>query len=207
MSFRLILSLLFVLCVSASTDAPEETDDGDFYLIQFRRSITAETLARLTDAIGYTPTEFVPRNAIIAWIDTSHVAEPLEDLPLLVGGIKYVHQLDRKYRSMDIRKMLGSLRVQQRRFNRIPLRNGSAIADKASISSVDNSITFTDAFERDTSGALVVQLIVKCRQSLREEKLRIIANSHSRTLVTILKSEKRHGSAAIDDDTGNTVPE
>ena len=159
-----------------------DSESGDFYLIQFSRSITSDLLARLTDLLDCEPTDFVPRNAVVVWIDASKLDDPVAELPALLPAIKFVHVLDKKYRSVDMKKTLASLRVQHRRFNKIALANNSA--------PVDSTVRYSDAYERDNSGTVVVQLIVKCRESLKEERLHFIGNSHSRTSVRVTRSER-----------------
>ena len=174
-------------------------EKGNFYLVQFTRPITVDLVRKLTAAIGYEPTEFVPRNALIVWIDATRLANATTELPTIVPQIRYVGVVDRQYRAIDIKASLASLRMQQRHFSKIASSSLEATASSSSLLQTNNSdksaaagqnfaSRLSDAFERDASGSLVVQLLIKSRQSLRDDALRDIANTYSRTRVRLEKA-------------------
>ena len=182
--------LLWSLVVVAAAIA---TDSGNFYVVQFDVPISTELVVKLARAIGYEPDEYVPRNALVVWLDAARFADPAHQLPALVPHIAYVGVVERAHRTVDIRGSLAAMRVQQRRTSGVVVAAASNGSRPETVGAV-----YDDAFERDASGSLVVQLLVKMRDSLRDEQLRTIASAHSRTITTITKAptvaaQRSHG--------------
>lgn len=148
-------------------------DGPGYYLVQFRGPVTASIVRRLATVLGYTPTDYIPVNTLLLWLDSK---ERGDAMLRAMTQIHWIGPLNHGDRHRDMRVGIESVKTQYQRFHGIRL-NGTTILNDRSYRSQHAT------FEQDVAGSLVVRLHVIARNVSNEELLQV-AQERSRTKIS-----------------------
>lgn len=159
-----------------------EISGPGYYVVQFRSSINSAILRRLEAVLGYEPTDYVPTNSLVLWLDS---AEQGELLLSSTPQIRWIGPLESKERRVDFASIIKNIKMQYERFQPVRANSSSTFASLADNGKEAFRVPFS-TYEHDDggSGGVVFRLRILARH-LDPASVQSEAQSACRTRVQL----------------------